>query len=174
MRELAVSPVQKAEYVQVPLVMRSGAVRQDRMDFLQRALAETLQFAGSHLLTSLLAFNVGVEIGQILVLAALVPALQILFRFAVAERVGVIVLSALAAHTAWHWMSERWEALRQFPAPALDASVVAMGVRVLLGIVALLAVAWFTRRSRRRLAAPAVVAPDRPERPGSHLSSKIG
>ena len=33
------------------------------------ALKETLQFAGSHLLTSLLGFNIGVELGQLLVLA---------------------------------------------------------------------------------------------------------
>ena len=45
------------------------------------ALRETLQFAGSHLVTSLLAFNVGVEMGQLLVLALLVPALQLLFRY---------------------------------------------------------------------------------------------
>src|SRR5262249_11702152 len=45
------------------------------------ALRETLQFAGSHLLTSLLAFNVGVEIGQLFVLALLVPALALLFRY---------------------------------------------------------------------------------------------
>ena len=32
------------------------------------ALRETLQFAGSHLLTSLVSFNVGVELGQMLVL----------------------------------------------------------------------------------------------------------
>ena len=34
------------------------------------ALRETLQFAGSHLLTALLAFNLGVELGQLVVLAA--------------------------------------------------------------------------------------------------------
>ena len=44
------------------------------------ALRESLQFAGSHLLTSLLAFNVGVELGQLLVLVLLVPALELLFR----------------------------------------------------------------------------------------------
>ena len=49
-----------------------------RLRLLVRA-AETLQFAGSHLLTSLLAFNVGVELGQLLVLAALVPALDLFF-----------------------------------------------------------------------------------------------
>ena len=48
------------------------------------ALRETLQFAGSHLLTSLLAFNIGVELGQLLVLALLVPALE----FAIPARGG--------------------------------------------------------------------------------------
>ena len=79
------------------------------------ALRETLQFAGSHLLTSLLSFNIGVELGQLLVLALLVPTLDVLFRYVVAERMGVILTSALIAHTSWHWMAERWGVLSQFP-----------------------------------------------------------
>jgi hypothetical protein len=79
------------------------------------ALRETLQFAGTHLLTSLLAFNIGVELGQLLVLLLLVPALNFLFRYVVAERMGTILVSALVAHTAWHWMTERWELLSQYP-----------------------------------------------------------
>ena len=59
------------------------------------ALRESLQFAGSHLLTSLLSFNVGVELGQLAVLAVMVPALQVLFRFVLSERIGTIMLSAL-------------------------------------------------------------------------------
>ena len=78
------------------------------------ALRETLQFAGSHLLTSLLSFNVGVELGQLLVLVALVPALNAFFRSAVAERVGTIVLSVLVAHTGWHWMADRFALLRAY------------------------------------------------------------
>jgi hypothetical protein len=78
------------------------------------ALHETLQFAGSHLVTSLLAFNVGVELGQVLVLLVLVPLLGLLFRYAIAERIGTIILSALVAHTGWHWMLERWDVLRKF------------------------------------------------------------
>lgn len=78
------------------------------------ALQETLQFAGAHLAASLLAFNVGVELGQLLVLLLLVPLLHALFRFVVAERVGVIVLSALAAHVGWHWMIERGEMLMRY------------------------------------------------------------
>ena len=42
---------------------------------------ETMQFAGSHLLTSLLSFNLGVELGQLLVLLLLIPVLDALFRY---------------------------------------------------------------------------------------------
>src|SRR6185312_9975362 len=67
------------------------------------ALRQTLQFAGSHLLTSLLSFNVGVELGQLVVLVLLIPPLELLFRHVVPERMGTIILSALVAHTSLHW-----------------------------------------------------------------------
>jgi HupE / UreJ protein len=116
------------------------------------ALRETLQFAGSHLLTSLFAFNVGIELGQLLVLIALIPALQFLFRRVVAERMGTIILSAIVAHTAWHWMTERWATLRQFSWPVLDAATLARGLRWLMAIVILGAGIWVMRgliRQRR-------------------------
>jgi hypothetical protein len=84
------------------------------------ALGGSLQFAGSHLLMSLFSFNVGIEIGQLCVLAVMLPALA-LFRRIVPERMGVIILSALAAHTGWHWMTERWQVLWQVEWPRLDA-----------------------------------------------------
>jgi hypothetical protein len=95
------------------------------------ALRQTLQFAGSHLLTSLLSFNIGVELGQLLVLVLLIPALDVLFRFVVAERMGTIILSGLVTHTAWHWMVERAGVLRQyrFQWPALDAALLASAMR---------------------------------------------
>jgi hypothetical protein len=106
------------------------------------ALRETLQFAGSHLLTSLLSFNIGVELGQLLVLVALIPALNLLFRFVVVERIGTILLSALVAHTAWHWMIERWIVLRQFPWPAFDAAALASLLRLLMLIVVAAGLVW--------------------------------
>ena len=108
------------------------------------ALQQTLQFAGSHLLTSLLSFNVGVELGQILVLVILIPALEILFRFAVAERMGTIILSAIVAHTGWHWMIERGERLGQFQFqwPTVNAALLATVMRWLMVIVVLVAVIW--------------------------------
>ena len=108
------------------------------------ALREELQLAGAHVLTSLLAFNVGVELGQLLVLALVVPLLTLAFRFVVPERIGAIILSALVAHTGWEWMLERGTALRlyQFEWPAMDAAFFALMLRWAILIVALGGVAW--------------------------------
>ena len=76
--------------------------------------SDTLQFAGGHLFSSLLAFNVGVELGQLLVLILVIPVLNILFNKFVKERIGSILLSALLAHSAWHWMLERGEGLSAY------------------------------------------------------------
>jgi hypothetical protein len=119
------------------------------------ALRQTLQFAGSHLLTSLLSFNIGVELGQIFMLALMVPALVLLFRFVVAERTGTIILSALATHTAWHWMTDRYAQLSKFPFewPVIDAAFLALVLRWAMIAVALAGVFWLwgvLRQSRRR------------------------
>ncbi len=119
------------------------------------ALKETLQFAGSHLLTSLLGFNIGVELGQLLVLAVMVPVIELLFRHVVAERMGTIILSALVAHTAWHWMMDRADQLRQFRFEwpgfheVLDAATLATALRVLMVIVLLAGLGWAARAVRR-------------------------
>jgi hypothetical protein len=118
------------------------------------ALRETMQFAGSHLLTSLLAFNVGVELGQLLVLALLIPALEVLFRFVVAERIGTIILSALVAHTGWHWMTERAGQLRQFRWPAFDAALLAAAMRWLMLILTLAGLVWLAFWALRRRTEP--------------------
>ena len=108
------------------------------------ALRQTLQFAGSHLLTSLLSFNVGVELGQLLVLALMIPLLEVLFRFVMAERMGTIILSALVAHTGWHWMLERWDRLSQFHFqwPELTAALMAAVTRWLMAAVILAGLVW--------------------------------
>ena len=105
-------------------------------------LSQRLQFAGSHLLTSLLAFNVGVEIGQLLVLLIAVPVLALLFRYVVEPRIGTILVSALVAHTAWHWMIDRGDQLLRFPFPVIDAAAIAAILRWLMVIVASAGVLW--------------------------------
>ena len=119
------------------------------------ALKETLQFAGTHLMASLLAFNVGVEFGQLLVLALLVPALQLLFRFVVAERAGIVVLSVLVGHTAWHWMADRWATLRSFDGPGLDLLTVMRAAIVVLSAVS---IGWLIRLVTARRRAPQVAS----------------
>jgi HupE/UreJ protein len=115
------------------------------------ALRQSLQFAGTHLLTSLLSFNVGVELGQLLVLVLLIPLLQLFFRYAVAERMGTIILSALVAHTGWHWMLDRGSVLRQyrFAWPTLDAALLAMLLRWLILFVILAGMLWLVRIAYR-------------------------
>ena len=112
------------------------------------ALRETLQFAGSHMLTSLVSFNIGVELGQLFALGIMLPALFLLFRFVVSERIGAIILSAIVAHTAWHWMTERGAALLEFPLGIPDPAAAATVVRWLIVAVAVAAVVWLMRTRR--------------------------
>ncbi len=115
------------------------------------ALKGDLQFAGSHLLVSLFSFNVGIEIGQLVMLCLFVPALALLFRGAMSGRMGIIVLSALVAHTAWHWMIDRGEVLWQTPWPLPTTAslmvvaqwIVALGLAV---TAALFLSRWLERR----------------------------
>ncbi len=119
------------------------------------ALRQTLQFAGSHLLTSLLSFNIGVELGQLLMLILFIPALDALFRYVVAERIGTIILSALVAHTAWHWMIDRASVLRQyrFQWPVLTATWLLAATRWLMALVILAGLVWLVSTILRGRAA---------------------
>jgi hypothetical protein len=75
------------------------------------ALGDSLQFAQGQPLLALAAFNLGVEAGQLAVLAVLLPVLALLLRRVESERMAVIVISLVVAHTGWHWMTERLELL---------------------------------------------------------------
>ena len=117
------------------------------------ALREQLQFAGSHLLTSLAAFNVGVELAQLAVLAVAVPALRWVFARAVPERMGVIIASAFITHEAWHWLLERAATLRtyRFTPPVLNALFLADVLRGVMGVLVVVGVAWGMSGVMRRL-----------------------
>jgi len=85
-----------------------------------------------------------VELGQLLVLVLLIPLLHLFFRFAVAERMGTIILSALVAHTGWHWMLDRGNRLLQFQFawPVLTAALLASAMHWLMAILILGGAAW--------------------------------
>ena len=111
---------------------------------LSLSLRPALQLAGSHPLTATLSFNVGVELGVLLTVAVLVPALALVFRYLIGERTGTVILSALGGHTAWHWMGDRWDLLRRFTfeRPAIDAAFLAGALRWLMLLVAAAALYW--------------------------------
>lgn len=131
------------------------------------ALRQSMQFAGAHLATSLVSFNIGVELGQLLVIALAIPALALLFKHVVAERMGTIILSAIVAHTAWHWMLDRYAILRQYRVqwPALDLAFLASAMRALMLVLIVVAAGWamyelygrLVRRGDKRAAAPTLV-----------------
>jgi hypothetical protein len=142
------------------------------------ALSESLQFAGAHLLTSLLSFNIGVELGQLFVLAITVPVLDFLFRRWLPEVMGTIALSAFLAHTGWHWMTERGATLLQydFRAPVMNLAFAATLMRWLMLALIIVGTVWilrmvfsaYARRGPQEPDAPAAAPnPERPEPVGA-------
>ena len=108
------------------------------------ALRQSMQFAGAHMALSLVSFNVGVELGQLLVLAMTVPLLNWLFSRVVAERMGTIILSAFVAHTAWHWMVDRWGVFEQYhiELPSPSVALAASAMRGLILVLIVVAAGW--------------------------------
>ena len=120
-------------------------------------LQENLQFAGTHLLVSLFAFNVGIELGQLLVLAVMLPALLVVRHYVLPGKVGMIILSALVALTGWQWMTERGTVLLSTPLPRPSVSGLATLLFWIAGL--LLAAAGIRFISRRlRFAAGSVAS----------------
>lgn len=113
-------------------------------------LRETLQFAGTHLNVSLVAFNIGVELGQLLVIAIIVPLVEIFFRLGVPEKLGTIYVSALITHSAWHWMVERAEQLRQFSFPDLNQALLKNTLQFLMYALILALAYWVFVQFRGR------------------------
>jgi hypothetical protein len=126
------------------------------------AFRETLQLAGSHVLFSLAVFNVGAEIAQLLALAVMAPMIALLFRFGAPERASTVVVSAVIAHTAWHWTMARGQILwrYQFGWPDFTPAFFADATRWLMVGVAAAGAAWLIKafadpgREMQRAAAP--------------------
>src|SRR5688572_1572202 len=107
------------------------------------ALQETLQFAGSHPIAALISYNVGLELGTLIILAIVVPAANMLFANPVVERAGLIVLSVLVGHAGWHWMTERAAIARLSSWPVMDVTLLLTVVRWLLALAVIGGALWF-------------------------------
>jgi hypothetical protein len=71
---------------------------------LGRLLTDAGAFAGTHPLVAVVFFNVGVALGAVASVAIAFVALRLLFARVLGPLLGVIVLSALVGHAAWHGM----------------------------------------------------------------------
>jgi hypothetical protein len=107
------------------------------------ALRETLQFAGSHPIAALAAYNIGLELGTIIILAIALPAFNLLFALTLRERAATIVSSALIGHAGWHWMTERLAVAQLSSWPAADLNLLLAIVRWLLALTVVGGAAWF-------------------------------
>ena len=128
------------------------------------ALQETLQFAGSHPIAALAAYNVGLELGTLIILAIVVPAANLLFSHVVAERAGIIVMSVLVGHAGWHWMTERLTIAQLSSWPAMDMLLLLSVVRWLLALTVIGGIIWFVSGLLRRKPAAAEAEADLPEK----------
>jgi len=87
------------------------------------------------------------------VLAISVPLIRLLFHAWLPEVMGVVVFSAVLAHTGWHWMLERGQALIQydFVMPVLNAAFAALVLRwAMLGLI-IIGAMWVLRGTFSRL-----------------------
>jgi hypothetical protein len=97
--------------------------------------ADHWQFAGSHPVLSLVSFNLGIALGEVIALALLFVVLGVLFTHVLGTRAGMIVLSLILGNVGWHWMTEGAHRLEHatsagFPSASTVAWWVALAVVV--------------------------------------------
>jgi hypothetical protein len=102
---------------------------------LAHVLADHWQFAGAHPVLSLVSFNLGIALGEVIALALLFVVLGVLFTHVLGTRAGMIVLSLILGNVGWHWMTEGAHRLEHavsagFPSASTVAWWVALAVVV--------------------------------------------
>jgi xanthosine utilization system XapX-like protein len=107
-------------------------------------LETALQFGGAHRLVSALAFSTGTVVTLIAAAAFVVPVMSYFFSRARTERIERVIVSALAADTAWGWLTDRWTELAKIPFNVVfETGAAALVLRVLAGLVLLAGALWF-------------------------------
>jgi hypothetical protein len=107
-------------------------------------LVDLLQLGGVHTIVSIFSFNVGAALGEIVSLLLAAAALRVVFSLMLGPLLGVIVLSALAGHIAWHWMTgAAHELSHQFEHTAEAALLSATVINIVLWLVPAILVGGF-------------------------------
>ena len=125
------------------------------------ALQDSLQFAGSHPIAGLAAYNVGLELGTVIILAIVLPAANLIFSTALAERAGIIITSILIGHAGWHWMTERAAVAQLSSWPVFDVNLMLTVVRWLLALTVIGGALWFLAGLVRKKPAGAEELPEK-------------
>lgn len=82
-------------------------------------LERELQWAGGAVGWALAGFNLGIELGQLLMLAVMLAGWTLARRLGVSALALRLLVFALIAHAAWHWCGERWDGLPAAPLAAI-------------------------------------------------------
>jgi len=112
-------------------------------------LADAWQFAGAQTVISLASFNIGVVLVELASAALAFAAVRLLFARVLGPPLGVVVLSAVLGHAAWHWMIDRGH---QFGHELDHAGQAGLGPALMVIALWLLpalvagAIAWFLPR----------------------------
>ena len=107
-------------------------------------LTDTWQFAGTHPHIAVIAFNLGIALGEIVGVAMAFLVLRLIFAKVLGSLLGVVVLSAILGHAGWHGMMDSGNdlllQLGRLPLPNLWSSlgVVAMWLApaLVVGVIA--------------------------------------
>jgi hypothetical protein len=98
-------------------------------------LGDITQFAGTHTFVSVVSFNLGIVLGGLAGLAIAFAALRLLFASVLGPLLGVIVLSAVLGHMAWHWMLDAGHELEHQLGHAAGAGLSSAFIVVALWVV---------------------------------------
>ena len=68
--------------------------------------AQARQFGGSHVVVAIVSFNVAVALAELAAVAVIWALMRLVARV-LGARLGIVVMSAIVGHQAWHWALER-------------------------------------------------------------------
>ena len=106
-------------------------------------LGELQQFGAPHVFVSALAFGTGAVAAAAAAVGVLVPASTLLFSYARVEPIERAIVAALAADTAWGWLTVNWTQLRRVPIELrFDATTLPWAMRALAAGVLLGGLLW--------------------------------
>lgn len=107
------------------------------------ALLDDWQYAGAHTAVSAVAFNLGIALGELAALVLAFAALRLVFTYVTGKRVGLVVLSVVLGHAAWHWMLDSGHVLGHAASGIVSTASVAVVVWWILVGLLVGGFAWF-------------------------------